>query len=139
MATDKNQRLLLGIAGGAAVGIYFVVQKQNQVAAAAAAYAQNTGSEVPPTPSILDIILGKIPELIEKYLPNASALEATIRARGPKHLSRWKRAIKAKAQFYAVDVGGGDVRCFVTGTGEPAAINNCSEEERVTAQLEGYF
>ncbi len=92
----KNNMLILGVAGGAAVAIYFVVKKQGQ-AQAATAIAQSVGVAVAEPPGLLDTFLGKIPE-----------------------------AVKRGDAFYATKDPAGGTQCFVVATGAKAPIAQCS-------------
>lgn len=135
MAKD-NKMLMLGIAGGAAVAIYLVTQKQNQAAGAAAIA---TGQGIPtPAPGILDIILGSTPAIVKKLMDQGSALDAKAKAMGPKAYAAWKDAVKSSATHFAVEVAPGKAQCLTTATLAPAP-GKCGSTQMTASLLEGYF
>lgn len=128
----KRDVMTIAVAGGAGVAIYLVVQKQRQTRVAALMAAQAAG--VPPAkPSLFDVILGQVPDIVKGFMDKSKELEKTIAARGADHLKAWRGAVSRGDKYYAV-VGPSVTLCYETATGNTAQAIHCP-----ATQLEGLW
>jgi hypothetical protein len=120
----RDDIVTLAILGGAGAAIYLVVKHQRRTATAA------VFASVPP-PSYLDILLGRVPEIVKGFMDSAKKAEAQADASGTK--IPWTQAIKRGDKFYMV--GG---QCYATATGSKASLQECISAG-VPSMLEGLW
>jgi len=113
-----NKTIVLLVAGGAGLAIYFATRKK-ALAATAASIATSAGEPTPP-PSMTEVLTGALTKTVTSYMKKAAELDARIKVRSPKHYAAWQAAVKRGDKVY--DDG---YNCYVTATGFITSKTDC--------------